>query len=82
MDEREFNNILQVKILFEDMVSAVYGSDMDRLKEMKGELKAMESIVSPLEFTMGIIVGAITEYQRKTKIFEETEGNNESRKKK
>ena len=73
MDEREFNNILQVKKLSEDIIAAIYASDIDRLKEIKGELKAMESVVSPLELTMGWIVGALTEYQRKTKVFEEEE---------
>ena len=80
MDEREFNNILQVKKLSEDVFAAIYASDIDRLKEIKGELKAMESVVSPLELAMGWIVGAITEYQRKTRVFEEDEEDDKRRK--
>lgn len=86
MDEREYNNIKQVFKLFEDIIAAIYASDMDRLKEVKGELRAMESIVTPLEFSMGMMVGAIREYQRKTKEFEDSqeEGKeeNESKRKK
>lgn len=78
MDKREFNNILQIKKLSDDIIEAIYASDIDRLREIKGELKAMESVVTPLEMAMGLIVGAITEYQRQTKVFEEEE--NESRK--
>lgn len=70
-NEKEYNNIMYVKKLSGDIIDAIYSTDMDRIKEIKGELKAMESVVSPLEMTMGMIVGALTDYQRKTKIFEE-----------
>lgn len=69
--EKEYNNIMYVKKLSGDILEAIYSADLDKIKELKGELKAMESVVSPLEMTMGMIVGALTDYQRKTKIFEE-----------
>ncbi len=83
MDEREYNNIMQVKELFKEIVDAIYAGDIDRLKEIKGELKAMESIVTPLEFTMGMTLSALSHYQRKTKIFEaDEEEENDSKRKK
>ena len=82
MDDREFKNILQVKKLSEDIIEAIHASDIDRLREIKGELRTMQSIVTPLEMAMGLIVGAITEYQRNTKVFEEAEEENDTKKRK
>ncbi|MEK6880023.1 MAG: hypothetical protein AABY22_10465 [Nanoarchaeota archaeon] len=80
-NEKEYNNITYVKKLSSDIIEAINACDIDRIKEIKGELKAMESVVSPLEMTMGMIVGALSDYQRKTKIFEYEEDEEQEEKK-
>lgn len=57
---------MYVKQMAQDITDAINAADIDRIKEIKGELRAMESVVSHLELCMGTIIGAIAEYQRKT----------------
>jgi len=69
--EKEVNNIFQVKKLFSDIMEAINESDINRLREIKGELKAMQGIVSPLEMAMGFSIGAIAQYREKTKAYQQ-----------
>lgn len=71
--EKEVNNIHQVKKLFGDIMEAINEADVNRLREIKGELKAMKGIVTPLERCMGMMIGAILEYQIETKAFQQVE---------
>lgn len=81
MNEQEFKNVLYVKNLCKDLLEAVNNSDGDRMQELKGELRAMSNIITPLEIAMGSIVAAIAEYQRSTRKIEEQEPEDEPKRK-
>ena len=78
MDEKEFNNIVYTNRMLKELLEAVRTSDVEKFKEMKGQLKTMESVMTPLEMSMGLIIAALVTYQDRTKRFDMDEEQQET----
>lgn len=76
-DQREYNNIVYVKNLLPSLLEAVEDLDFDKIREIRGEIKAIQRSMTAIELSMGLIIGA-TEYYKRNLVIEDNKVSKEN----